>query len=77
MLLDSNLIIYSSQPEHGALRRFIAEEVPYLRGRRTDRYSDGKPPGGADGLDYRTGVIGAGISIGSSISPFFIGPVGP
>jgi predicted nucleic acid-binding protein len=30
MLLDSNLIIYSSQPEHGALRRFIAEEVPYL-----------------------------------------------
>jgi predicted nucleic acid-binding protein len=30
MLLDSNLIIYASQPQHGALRRFIAREVPYV-----------------------------------------------
>jgi predicted nucleic acid-binding protein len=25
MLLDSNIIIYAAQPEHAALRRFIAE----------------------------------------------------
>ena len=30
MLLDSNLIIYASQPEHGALRTFIAREAPYV-----------------------------------------------
>lgn len=28
MLLDSNVIIYAAQPEHGALRDFIAEHVP-------------------------------------------------
>ena len=28
MLLDSNLIIYASQPNHAALRSFIAREVP-------------------------------------------------
>lgn len=28
MLLDSNLIIYASQPEHAALRSFIAREAP-------------------------------------------------
>lgn len=28
MLLDSNLIIYAAQPEHEALRDFIAREVP-------------------------------------------------
>ena len=28
MLLDSNLIIYAARPEHGALRDFIAREVP-------------------------------------------------
>lgn len=28
MLLDSNLIIYASRPEHGALRTLIAREVP-------------------------------------------------
>jgi predicted nucleic acid-binding protein len=27
-LLDSNIIIYASQPEHGDLRRFIAEQAP-------------------------------------------------
>jgi predicted nucleic acid-binding protein len=30
MLLDSNLIIYAAQPEHGALRRFIARQAPYV-----------------------------------------------
>ena len=30
MLLDSNLIIYASQPQHRALRRFIAREAPYV-----------------------------------------------
>lgn len=30
MLLDSNLIIYASRPEHGALRTFVAREVPYV-----------------------------------------------
>ncbi|WP_263809710.1 hypothetical protein [Salinibacter sp.] len=30
MLLDSNLIIYAARPEHGALRDFIAREVPYV-----------------------------------------------
>jgi hypothetical protein len=28
MLLDSNLIIYASQPQHGALRKLIAREAP-------------------------------------------------
>lgn len=28
MLLDSNLIIYASRSEHGALRRLIAREAP-------------------------------------------------
>jgi len=28
MLLDSNIIIYAAQPEHGELRRFIAEHAP-------------------------------------------------
>jgi hypothetical protein len=28
MLLDSNIIIYAAQPEHGALRQFIAEKAP-------------------------------------------------
>jgi hypothetical protein len=30
MLLDSNLIIYASQPQHGALRRLIVREAPYV-----------------------------------------------
>lgn len=30
MLLDSNLIIYASRPEHGALRTFVAGEAPYV-----------------------------------------------
>ncbi len=30
MLLDSNLIIYARQPKHGARRRFIACEAPYV-----------------------------------------------
>lgn len=30
MLLDSNLIIYATRPEHGALRKFIAREAPYV-----------------------------------------------
>lgn len=30
MLLDSNLIVYASQPKHGALRDFIAREAPYV-----------------------------------------------
>jgi predicted nucleic acid-binding protein len=28
MLLDSNIIIYAAKPEHGALRRLIAEHAP-------------------------------------------------
>lgn len=28
MLIDSNIIIYASQPEHMELRRFIAEQAP-------------------------------------------------
>lgn len=28
MLIDSNIIIYSAQREHAALRRFIAERDP-------------------------------------------------
>jgi predicted nucleic acid-binding protein len=28
MLLDSNILIYAAQPEHAALRRFIAEHAP-------------------------------------------------
>ena len=28
MLLDSNIIIYAAQPEHGRLREFIAEHAP-------------------------------------------------
>lgn len=30
MLLDSNLIIYASQPKHEALRVFIAREAPHV-----------------------------------------------
>ena len=30
MLLDSNLIIYASRPEHSALRTFIARQVPFV-----------------------------------------------
>ena len=30
MLLDSNLIIYASRPQHAALRTFIAREVPSM-----------------------------------------------
>jgi hypothetical protein len=30
MLLDSNLIIYASRPEHKALRMFIARDAPYV-----------------------------------------------
>jgi predicted nucleic acid-binding protein len=30
MLLDSNVIIYASQPEHAALRELIAEQSPYV-----------------------------------------------
>jgi predicted nucleic acid-binding protein len=28
MLLDSNIIIYASQPEHAKLRQFIAKHAP-------------------------------------------------
>jgi toxin FitB len=28
MLLDSNILIYAAQPQHGALRNFIAEHSP-------------------------------------------------
>ncbi len=28
MLLDSNIVIYSARPEHGGLRRLIAEHAP-------------------------------------------------
>ena len=28
MLIDSNIIIYAAQPEHGDLRNFIAEHAP-------------------------------------------------
>lgn len=28
MLLDSNIIIYAAQPQHAALRRFIAQSAP-------------------------------------------------
>jgi hypothetical protein len=28
MLLDSNVIIYAAKPEHGSLRRLIAEKSP-------------------------------------------------
>lgn len=28
MLLDSNIVIYAAQPEHTALRQFIAEHTP-------------------------------------------------
>jgi predicted nucleic acid-binding protein len=28
MLLDSNIIVYASQPDHAALRQFIAERNP-------------------------------------------------
>lgn len=28
MLLDSNIIIYAAKPEHGALRRLIAQHAP-------------------------------------------------
>ena len=30
MLLDSNLIIYASQPKHESLRAFIAREAPHV-----------------------------------------------
>lgn len=30
MLLDSNIIIYATQPEHDNLRRFIADHVPFV-----------------------------------------------
>jgi toxin FitB len=30
MLLDSNIIIYAAQPEHTALRQFIAEQAPAI-----------------------------------------------
>jgi len=30
VLLDSNIIIYAAQPEHTWLRRFIAQEAPYV-----------------------------------------------
>jgi predicted nucleic acid-binding protein len=30
MLLDSNVIIYAAQPEHGPLRRLIAERAPAI-----------------------------------------------
>ena len=30
MLIDSNIIIYASKPEHGKLRKFIAEHVPLV-----------------------------------------------
>jgi toxin FitB len=30
MLIDSNIIIYASQPEHARLREFIAAEVPVV-----------------------------------------------
>ena len=30
MLLDSNLIIYASRPEHETLRTFVAHEVPFV-----------------------------------------------
>ena len=32
MLLDSNIIIYASQPSHGWLRSFIAEQSPVVSG---------------------------------------------
>lgn len=30
MLLDSNIIIYASQPEYSTLREFIAENSPFV-----------------------------------------------
>jgi toxin FitB len=30
MLLDSNILIYAAQPQHGALRDFIAEHSPAI-----------------------------------------------
>ena len=30
MLLDSNIIIYAAQPDHEALRRFIADYAPWV-----------------------------------------------
>ncbi|MBT4137929.1 MAG: type II toxin-antitoxin system VapC family toxin [Candidatus Latescibacteria bacterium] len=30
MLIDSNIIIYSVQPEHGRLRDFVKEQNPYV-----------------------------------------------
>ncbi len=30
MLLDSNIIIYSTQPTYDQVRRFIAEQVPFV-----------------------------------------------
>ncbi len=30
MLIDSNIIIYASQPEHGELRKFIADHAPSI-----------------------------------------------
>jgi len=59
MLLDSNLIIYASQPQYGALRKLIAREAPYggdarpsdprlLRGRLRDRVGGGVREGAGD-----------------------------
>jgi hypothetical protein len=47
-----------------------------LCGRGTDRNPDGKPPGGADGLDCRAESNRAGASVGNGVSSFFIGSVG-
>lgn len=30
MLLDSNILIYAAQPQHGSLREFIAEHSPAI-----------------------------------------------
>ena len=30
MLLDSNIIIYATQPQHSSLRELIAETVPFV-----------------------------------------------
>jgi toxin FitB len=30
MLLDSNIVIYAAQPEHGHIRRLIAERLPMV-----------------------------------------------
>ena len=30
MLIDSNIIIYASQPQYGNLRKFVAENAPFV-----------------------------------------------